>query len=104
LASVIRGFAYIKHHVQPWDHLQWTSKDWRKYYADLDSEVLPPDMPQPRGKICPDQYVLQCSTRNGPDSMSIYNGFYILPEWYKTTEFTREFHVWIRVHCIEDCS
>jgi hypothetical protein len=60
LAAVIRGFAYIKRHVQskividarvrPWDHLQWPSKDWSNFYPDIHGEVLPYDMPLSSGK------------------------------------------------------
>jgi hypothetical protein len=32
------------------DHFEWTSKDWKCFYPDIDGETLPPKMPEPRGR------------------------------------------------------
>jgi hypothetical protein len=60
LTALIRGFTYVKRHLQskiiidslirPWDHLDWTSKDWSKFYPDIKGEISPPDVPEPRGR------------------------------------------------------
>jgi hypothetical protein len=37
--------------IQDWGHLNWTSQDWSKFYPNINGEVLPSDMPEPRGKL-----------------------------------------------------
>jgi hypothetical protein len=60
LTAVIRGFGYVKNHIisklvidaepRDWSHLEWTSSDWKRFYPDINGEILPPKMPQPKGK------------------------------------------------------
>jgi hypothetical protein len=75
LTALIRGFTYVKKHLQskiiidswvrPWDHLDWRSKDWSKFYANIKGEVLPPDIPPPRGK--PVQINMFCDAAHATD-------------------------------------
>jgi hypothetical protein len=57
---VLRIFAYCKKHdeskivfdplVKDFDKVDWTSQHWSQFYPDINGEVLPPDLPAPRGK------------------------------------------------------
>ncbi len=75
LTAVIRGFGYIKKHLsskliidtepRDWSHIEWTSKDWSKFYPDCTQEIIPYDMPEPRGK--PMQINLFCDASHATD-------------------------------------
>ena len=60
METVLKIFAYCKKHIQSrivfdpryveLDDLDWSDHDWKDFYPDVTSEVLPPNMPEPRGK------------------------------------------------------
>jgi hypothetical protein len=97
LATVVRGFAYIKRHLQskilivprirPWDHLDWTSKYWCRFYPDINGEVLPYDMPPSRGRqvqinfFCDAAHATDLVTRRSTTGIIFFlNGTLIM--WY----------------------
>jgi hypothetical protein len=75
LAALIRGFGYVKKHLKSrividneprdWSHISWTSKDWSRFYPNTPNEVMPPDMPEPRGS--PVQINLFCDAAHATD-------------------------------------
>jgi hypothetical protein len=60
LTAVVQAFGYIKKHLNSklvfdskprfWSHLKWTSRDWKRFFPDINGEILPRNMPQPKGK------------------------------------------------------
>lgn len=60
MLAVLRVFAYLKKHNssklvfdachRDYDDIEWTSHDWKRFYPDIHGELLPPNMPPPRGK------------------------------------------------------
>ena len=57
--TVLRIIAYSKKHIESklvfdpfakdFDDIDWTSRDWSSFYTDVE-ELLPGNMPEPRGK------------------------------------------------------
>lgn len=60
LAVVLKMFAYCKKHNQSkivfdpryadMDGMEWANYDWKEFYPDVRHEILPPRMPEPRGR------------------------------------------------------
>jgi Reverse transcriptase (RNA-dependent DNA polymerase) len=105
LTALIRGFTYVKKHLQsriiidpkprPWEDLSWTSKDWSKFYPDIHGEIIPPDMPEPRGKpvqinfFCDAAHATDLVTRRSSTGILFYiNGTPI--NWYAKRQNTIE--------------
>jgi hypothetical protein len=75
LTAVVRAFAYVKRHIQSrivtyprirdFEQLDWTSKDWKRFYPDLDGETMPPHMQDPCGKAV--QLTMFCDASHASD-------------------------------------
>lgn len=69
------AFAYVKKHLQSkvvfyseprdWSDIEWVSRDWSEFYPDVKGELLPPNMPEPRGN--PVQINMWCDASHGTD-------------------------------------
>jgi hypothetical protein len=69
---------YLKKHIQSrivfdareidWDDFEWTSKDWSNFYPDVTGEVIPHDMPEPRGRAV--QINMFCDAAHATDLMT----------------------------------
>lgn len=105
LFALIRFFAYVKKHLQSgiiinsdeiyWTSTEWVSKDWDRFYPDINGELLPPDMPEARGH--PVQINLFCDASHANDLMTrrsttgfvfILNGTPV--QWYSKRQNTIE--------------
>lgn len=105
LAALIRVFAYCKKHlesklvfdpqVNDYSDIEWMEEDWSQFYPSIEGEVLPTDMPSPRG--APVQVSLFCDaahatclvTRRSTTGIVIFvNGAPIV--WYSKRQNTIE--------------
>jgi hypothetical protein len=60
LTAVVRCMGYLKKRLRSrividskqidFSDMEWTSKDWAAFYPDVRGELIPSDMPEPRGK------------------------------------------------------
>jgi len=105
LTAVVRYMAYLKKHLRSrlvfdpkridWSDMEWTSKDWSRFYLDVTGEVLPPDMPKPRGEpvqihmFCDAAHATDLITRRSTTGIIFYvNGTPI--SWYSKRQNTIE--------------
>ncbi len=75
LTAVVRCMGYLKKHIRSrivfdarernWSDMDWTSKDWSNFYPDVRGEVIPHDMPEPRGE--PVQINMFCDAAHATD-------------------------------------
>ena len=75
LAALIRGFAYLKTNIHycivfdPFERnftdIQESPADWQQFYPDVEGELKPPLMPEPRG--LPFQITLFCDAAHATD-------------------------------------
>jgi hypothetical protein len=105
MEALIRCFAYIKEHLQSrlvidpqerdWNQVNWVSKDWNRFYPDINGEVLPADMPEPRGNSIQINLFCDASHANDLKTRRSTTGFIFLLnvtpiQWYSKRQNTIE--------------
>jgi hypothetical protein len=97
-----------------WSRLEWTSSDWKRFYPDINGEVLPPNMPPPKGKavqinmFCDAAHATDLVTRRSTTGFIFFingtpiNWFSLRQNAIESSTFVSEFDVlWIAVEMSE---
>jgi hypothetical protein len=105
MVAVLRVFAYAKKHIESklvfdplmkdFSDIMWPENDWKQFYPEADEEVLPGNMPEPRGNsvqinmFCDAAHATCLSTRRSTTGIIIFiNGSPV--SWYSKRQNTIE--------------